>query len=252
MADQTVYLCAETGTLSGTTITLSGSVITGMLAAQLFADALSDGDTVTIAVADASDPTKLAIYSGVPFTASGTTLDLSSGTLLDSNGTLGSSVNVLGFTSPDHTLLMDRPALVVSGAGAGSSNQSISNGIVTKCTTCLGTPSKDNFSGWDATNKQYTIPVDGSYLLIGQVKGSSVAVGYFVLSNVTHASASTSGPRVYSAGATATDQEGGTVVTYKSLAAGDIVYLNAYIQGTGTQTVKADFATFLNILYMGN
>ena len=105
MADKTVYVCAETGSLSGTTITLSGTLISGMLAAQLFSDALSDGDTVTITVADASDSSVFAVYSDVPFTASGTTLDLSSGTLLDSAGTLGSSVNVIGLAPANHEVI---------------------------------------------------------------------------------------------------------------------------------------------------
>jgi len=96
MSDQSVYCAAEIGTLSGTTVTLSGSPVAGLLAAMPISGLLTDGQTVTCTVVDASEPSSFAVHSGVPYTAAGTTLDLDAGTLKQGSlSGIGSAINVM-------------------------------------------------------------------------------------------------------------------------------------------------------------
>lgn len=99
MSDKLVYGCAETGTYSttGPSVSLSGSVVSGLLAAQLFSGALSDANTATITIA--KDSSNWAVYSGAAWSnGSPDSFSLASATLIESAGTLGDSdtVDVLG------------------------------------------------------------------------------------------------------------------------------------------------------------
>ena len=101
MADKDIFGVAETGTYSTSApnphVNLAGSSPTGYSIVQLFSGAMANAETATVTIR--KDASNWAVYSGATYTTgSPNIVDLSTGSLLESAGSIANAdtVDVLG------------------------------------------------------------------------------------------------------------------------------------------------------------